>query len=52
MKLIERQGDVITGDKEMEDLHTMRDFPIFMGCVNHSFEKDIKGELTWQINKN
>ncbi len=51
MKLIERTFDVVTGDADMENLHTMPDFPVFMGCVDHSEDRDIRSELTWQINK-
>ena len=51
MQTIERTFDVVTGDTNMEDLHSMQDFPIFMGCVEHTEEKDIFSELTWQINK-
>ena len=51
MDLIERKFDVVTGDSNMEDLHKMLDFPVFMGCVDHSEEQDVCAELTWQINK-
>lgn len=52
MNLLERTSDVITGDTNMEDLHTIPDFPVFMGCVDHPEEQDIVAELTFQINKN
>jgi hypothetical protein len=52
MKLIERTCDVVTGDVKMEDLHTMLEFPVFMGCVDHPEDEDICSELTWQINRN
>ena len=51
MNLIERTFDVATGDLNMEDLHTIPDFPVFMGCVDHSKDQDICSDLTWQINK-
>lgn len=51
MKVIERTFDVVTGDANMEDLHTMLDFPVFMGCVDHSEDQDICSELTWQISR-
>jgi len=51
MKVIERTFDVVTGDANMEDLHTMPDFPVFMGCVDHPKDQDICSELTWQINR-
>ena len=51
MKLIERNLDLVTGSSNMEDLDSMKQFPVFMGCVNHSESDDIVAELTWQINK-
>ncbi len=51
MKMIERTNDVITGSLNMEDLHTMLNFPVFMGCVDHAEDKDIRCEQTWQVNK-
>lgn len=51
MNLINRAADVVTGSSNMEDLHSMKNFPVFMGCVEHSEADDIVAELTWQINK-
>lgn len=51
MKLLERNLDLLTGSSNMEDLHSMRNFPIFMGCVEHSESEDIVADLTWQISK-
>jgi hypothetical protein len=51
MQLIERNRDVITGSENMEDIHSMADFPVFMGCVDHSQSEDLVAELTWQICK-
>ena len=51
MKLIERFEDAITGDSDLEDLHTINNFPVFMGCVEKSCEDDLLAEQTWQISK-
>ena len=51
MQLIERKVDVVTGSANMEDMHSMADFPVFMGCVDHSKSEDLVAELTWQINR-
>jgi hypothetical protein len=51
MKLIERSDDVITGNSNMEDLHTIGSFPVFMGCVDHPAKEDINVDQTWHINK-
>ena len=51
MKLLERNLDLVTGSSNMEDLHSMQNFPVFMGCVDHPESDDIVAELTWQISK-
>lgn len=51
MEIIVRDKDIITGNFEMEDLHTLKNYPIFMGCVNSNFESDIRVDQTWQISK-
>ena len=51
MKMIERVTDVLTGNSNMEDLHTIENFPVFMGCVEQSIHEDIFCEQTWQINR-
>lgn len=51
MQLIERSLDVVTGSANMEDLHSMADFPVFMGCVDHAEGEDLVAELTWQISR-
>lgn len=51
MQLIERKADVVTGSTNMEDMHSMADFPVFMGCVDYLKSEDLVAELTWQINR-
>jgi hypothetical protein len=51
VKLIERKVDMITGSSNLEDIHSMSKFPVFMGCVEHSETEDIFAEMTWQICK-
>ena len=51
MEPIVRDKDIITGNYELEDLHTLKKYPIFMGCVNSNFESDIRVDQTWQISK-
>ena len=51
MILLERNLDVVTGDSDMENLHTLQCFPVFMGCVEQSIDQDITAELTWQISR-
>jgi len=51
MNLIERHFDVVTGAIDINELHTIEDFPVFMGCVDHSAEKDLVAEQTWSISR-
>ena len=50
MNLIERKTDVVTGSVDMENLHTMENFPVFMGCVDHARDQDLFADLAWDIN--
>lgn len=51
MQLIERKIDVATGDTNLEELHSLPDFPVFMGCVDQQQSKDLFANLTWSIGK-
>ncbi len=51
MDLIERHSDVITGSDDMETLNKIENFPVFMGCVNHSQDHDILADQIWEISR-
>lgn len=51
MKLIIRDKDVITGSDDMEELHKLENYPVFMGCVEHSKNFDLRVEQTWEISR-
>lgn len=51
MELIKRNHCVISGNDDLEHLYTFEDFPVFMGCVEHSLEKDLKTDMSWWISK-
>lgn len=51
MKLIIRDKDIITGSNDLEELHSIKTYPIYMGCVNQNFGSDIRVEQTWQISR-
>jgi SAM-dependent methyltransferase len=51
MKLIERTRDVVTGSTDLEDLHTLKDFPVFMGSVEHDQTEDIVCDMSWSISR-
>lgn len=49
MELIERTRDVVTGSADLEDLHTLNNFPVFMGSVEHAQTEDIVCDMSWSI---
>ena len=51
MQLIERSHCVISGNEDLELLYSFKNFPVFMGCVDHSPEKDLKADMNWWISK-
>ena len=51
MKTTTRVKCEITGTEDLEHLHTFRDFPVFMGCVETSSSEDLMADMTWEISK-
>ncbi|EAT59778.1 class I SAM-dependent methyltransferase [Chlorobium ferrooxidans] len=51
MNLIERNVDVVTGSTNVEVLHSIAEFPVFMGSVDQSFETDLFAEQSWSISR-
>ena len=51
MQSVERKSDVLTGSNNMEILHELENFPVFMGCVSHSSNEDLTADQIRQINK-
>lgn len=49
MDTIERTRSVIDQSSELETLHTLKNFPVFMGCVDHPRDKDLVADQTWDI---
>ena len=49
MKCIERKRSVITGKQNLEHLYTLKDFPVFFGCVTHRPEEDVRADMSWAI---
>ena len=52
MKLIERNNNILDNQPDLEDLETIENFPVFMGCVEHPVEEDISANMTWSISAN
>lgn len=49
MNFLERKNCVITGKDDLEYLYSFHQFPVFMGCVDHSMEDDLKADMSWWI---
>ena len=49
MELIKRKSDILFGDANTEHLYTFKDFPVFMGCVEHPKEEDLLADSIWEI---
>ena len=51
MELIERNHCVISGKEDLELLYSFRNFPVFLGCVDHPQEEDIGEDMNWWISR-
>ena len=51
MHTIERVSDVFSGNFDLEILHSFKNFPVFMGCVETEYGNDFKTDMTWGISK-
>ena len=51
MKIIKRKICAITGSDDLEELHTFANYPLFMGCTDQPFEKDLSFDMEWVISK-
>ena len=51
MNYIDRNKDVVFGYKDLEDLYTFKNFPVFMGCVEQPPSEDILSDMSWKISK-
>jgi len=51
MQTINRNNDVISGNSDLEHLHTFKNFPILMGCTDFSKSEDLFTDMSWYISK-
>ena len=51
MKLIDRNFDVLNNSNQLETLQIIKNFPVFMGTVNHDNKQDLTAEMSWVISK-
>ena len=49
MNYIRRDEDLITGEKDLKEIYTFKDFPVFMGCTDQPQEKDLVADMSWHI---
>ena len=49
MITIERNFDVVTDNQDLELLHTFKDFPVFMGCIDQPQDQDLVSDLNVYI---
>jgi len=46
-----RDKSAVTGKDNLEHLYTLKDFPVFMGCVDTPQEDDFVADMIWDICK-
>lgn len=51
MDVTVRTQDVISGSDQLEDLHNLPDFPVFMGSVLHDPQQDLRFDMAWSISR-
>lgn len=51
IQLVERTVDVVTGSDDLEDLHSLPAFPVFMGSVEHDPSEDLRADMSWSISR-
>lgn len=49
--LIERSSCAITGNRDLEPLHEVKRFPVFMGCVHSPASQDVVADMCWSISR-
>lgn len=47
----DRTACLITGEKDLEHLHTLKNFPVYIGCTEEPESKDIFANMEWYISK-
>ena len=49
MDLINRESCAIFHTCDFEDLHSLKNFPVFMGCTSKPENQDLKADMSWVI---
>lgn len=51
MKTIRRDQDVILGGNDLEQIYCFKNFPVYMGSVEHVLSEDVFSDMQWVISK-
>lgn len=51
MDLLLRDIDVFSGEKDLESLYTLKNFPVYMGVTDSDFSEDIFADMKWGISR-
>jgi 2-polyprenyl-3-methyl-5-hydroxy-6-metoxy-1,4-benzoquinol methylase len=51
MNYIARNNDILSGNIDLEEIHTFNKFPVFMGCTERNSSDDIFADMCWKISK-
>lgn len=46
-----REKDIITSNRDIEHIETLKNFPIFMGCTTAPYSSDITADMEWGISR-
>lgn len=49
MEYVIRDASILTGKKNLEPLHTYKNFPVFFGCVTSDAKDDLRADMSWAI---
>lgn len=49
MKNLIRKRDILNYSKNLEQIHKIKKFPVFMGAVTHPEKEDILSDMIWEI---
>ena len=51
MQGLNRDFCVFTGQKDLEPIYSFKNFPVFMGCVQHPLSEDKLFDMNWSISQ-
>ncbi len=51
LNYIERNRCVISGNNDLEHLHTIENFPVYIGCTEQDPKEDIFADMEWHISR-